>query len=553
MRPVLSLFLDMNSKHVPDTIHTESLKKAVIYARFSSAAQNEQSIEGQLTVCHDYAERNGYMVVGEYIDRAISGRSDERPDFQRMINDARTGAFQYVLVYKLDRFSRNRYDSAIYKVQLKKYGVKVISCMENIGDNPESIILEAVLEASAEYYSIDLSQKVKRGMIESAKKGRLLGNACPLGYKNIDAHLVPDPAVAPHVTWAFRAYADGMRKKDIVAELNRRGIRSHRGGDLTLSSLQTVFRNEKYLGILDQHGYRFENAHEALIDKETFDKVQEMAKKNRHTAAKNKAPIPYLLTGKLFCGLCGEPMRGVSGTGRSGNIWYYYSCRGRKTNGCKKRHEKKDYLEWYVCEQTVEYVLDPARLDLIAKAVVEEYQKSFGTDEISAAEKRIQQLDNQMNKIVDMLLDVPESGRPALYAKMEQVGAEKTAAEEDLSKLKIANKVVLTEKSVKDWLRNYCKGDLMDLKFRERMIDTLVNSVYLFDDKIIIYYNVEGGEQVSFIEMLEDVGDAPSPDADLMLPENGSYPNRLSGENHSESEPRYIYKRGVFGFLLKRK
>ena len=151
-------------------VKPEPLKKAVIYARFSSSSQTEQSIEGQLTVCYAYAERNGYMVVGEYIDRAISGRSDERPDFQRMISDARSGGFQYVLVYKLDRFSRNRYDSAIYKVQLKKCGVKVISCMENIGDNPESILLEALLEASAEYYSIDLAQKVKRGLTETAKK-----------------------------------------------------------------------------------------------------------------------------------------------------------------------------------------------------------------------------------------------------------------------------------------------------------------------------------------------------------------------------------------------
>ena len=192
----------------------EPLKKAVIYARFSSAAQNEQSIDGQLTVCHEYAERNGYQIIDEYIDRAISGRSDDRPQFQQMISDARSRAFQYVLVYKLDRFSRNRYDSAIYKVQLKKFGVKVISCMENIGDNPESIILEAVLEASAEYYSIDLAQKIKRGQIESAKKGYYLASHPPLGYKREDKRLVVDPDTAPHVKWAFDSYAAGTSKKE---------------------------------------------------------------------------------------------------------------------------------------------------------------------------------------------------------------------------------------------------------------------------------------------------------------------------------------------------
>ena len=127
-------------------------RNAVIYARYSSHNQTEQSIEGQLRVCHEYAQREGFAIVGEYIDRAISGKTDDRPDFQRMVSDSRKRAFQYVIVYKLDRFARNRYDSAVYKHKLKQNGVKVVSAMENIGDNPESIILEAVLEASAEYY-----------------------------------------------------------------------------------------------------------------------------------------------------------------------------------------------------------------------------------------------------------------------------------------------------------------------------------------------------------------------------------------------------------------
>ena len=170
---------------------------AVIYARFSSHNQTEQSIEGQLRVCYEYAERSGYKVVGEYIDRALTGRSDDRPDFQRMILDSRKKAFQYVIVYKLDRFARNRYDSAIYKHKLKLNGVKVLSAMENIGDNPESIILEAVLEASAEYYSVDLSQKIKRGSRESALKGQFLGGQVPFGYKVVDHQLVINEVKAP--------------------------------------------------------------------------------------------------------------------------------------------------------------------------------------------------------------------------------------------------------------------------------------------------------------------------------------------------------------------
>lgn len=159
----------------------------------------EQSIEGQLRVCHEYAQREGYIIIGEYIDRAISGKTDDRPDFQRMISDSRKKAFQFVIVYKLDRFARNRYDSAIYKYRLKQNGVKLISAMENIGDNPEGIILEAVLEASAEYYSVELSQKVKRGLKESALKGQFCGGWAPIGYKNAGGRLVLDEAKAPYI------------------------------------------------------------------------------------------------------------------------------------------------------------------------------------------------------------------------------------------------------------------------------------------------------------------------------------------------------------------
>lgn len=534
----------------------EQPKKAVIYARFSSSNQTEQSIEGQLTVCNDYAEKHGYQVINNYIDRAISGRSDDRPDFQRMIDDARSKAFQYILVYKLDRFSRNRYDSAHYKAKLKKYGVKVISCMENIGDNPESVILEAMLEGFAEYYSIDLAQKVKRGLIESAKKGRVLSGAAPLGYRLKDHKLVIDPDVAPHVKWAFESYAAGMQRKDIVEELNRRGIRSPRKGTpITASSLQTVFKNEKYIGILDQQGIRLENNHEAIIDKTTFDKVQSLLEKNRHYGARSKATSPYLLTGKLFCGMCGKPMRGVSGAGRSGDIWYYYSCKGRKDAGCKKRHEKKDYLEWYVCEQTVEYILQPPRLRAIAKAIVEEYKKIFDDGKLKETEKQLNRINAKISRIVDMLIDVPKEGRQPLYDKLEALGVQKSDLELELAKQQIANKTMLTDKQVEEWLKQFCKGDLFDMSFREKLIDVLINSIYLFDDKVILYYNVTGGKQISFIEMLEDVDGHPSPDEDFPDPEDsGSYFKRLSGDERLIYKPfQFIYRPDRFGLIVYRK
>ena len=170
---------------------------AVIYARYSSERQTEQSIEGQIRYCTQYADQHGYKIVDTYIDRAISGTSDNRPQFQKMISDSAKGQFRYIIVWKLDRFARNRYDSAIYKNKLKNNNVKVLSATEGIGEGDESIILEAVLEAMAETYSRQLSQNVRRGLKESALKCKSTGGTIPLGYKIDGGNLVIDEKTAP--------------------------------------------------------------------------------------------------------------------------------------------------------------------------------------------------------------------------------------------------------------------------------------------------------------------------------------------------------------------
>ena len=179
--------------------------KAVIYARYSSDSQREESIEGQIRECTEYAERSGITILRSYIDRALSARTADRPEFQRMIRDSETGLFDTVLVWKLDRFSRDRYDSAHYKHILKKNGVKVISAKENISDGPEGIILESMLEGYAEYYSAELSQKIQRGQMENAMKCKNNGGNTPLGYyvdKTTHA-LAIDSLTAPVISEIF--------------------------------------------------------------------------------------------------------------------------------------------------------------------------------------------------------------------------------------------------------------------------------------------------------------------------------------------------------------
>ena len=197
--------------------------KAVIYARYSSDSQTEQSIEGQLRVCKEFAERNGFVIVKEYIDRAKTGTNDNRPAFQQMIFDSKNKSFNFVLVYKLDRFSRNRYDSAINTMALSKNGVKVISATENISDKPEGRLLENVIIGINEYYSAELSQKVKRGLKESRIKGQFTGGRTPYGYNVENLKLSINETQANIVRLMFNEYMSGKKIKDIVLMLKDKG------------------------------------------------------------------------------------------------------------------------------------------------------------------------------------------------------------------------------------------------------------------------------------------------------------------------------------------
>lgn len=484
----------------------ETQANGVIYARYSSHGQQEQSIDGQLRDCYEYARREGLVVVGEYIDRAISGKTDDRPDFQHMIEDAAKKQFQYVIVWKLDRFARNRFDSAVHKATLKKYGVKVISATENISDEPEGILLEGLMESLAEYYSANLSKHVKRGLRESVIRGTYTGGIPPYGFKVVDKKLVADEVKAPIIRYVFEQYAKGVPKKKIMDDLTARGVLNYSGKPLTLSCLQHALHNTKYIGKFMYDGEEVPGCCEALIDEETFYAVQARLESVRHSPASKKARQDYLLQGKAFCGYCGTRLVGEAGTSRHGNVYYYYACGKRKKyHTCDKKTEKKDFLEWYVVEQTVEYVLTPERMDYIAARIVAKYDDEFNDKRIKELEREIKKLDNEVNAAVDASLAAPEKVRYKYFEKIETLETKKADIELNLTTLRIANGNRYTAEQIKAWLKQFCRGDALDADFQRRIIDVLVNSIYVYDDKIVIYYNVKGGKQVSYMDMCNDI------------------------------------------------
>lgn len=522
---------------------------AVIYARYSSHSQTEQSIEGQLHDGYAYAERCGYRVVGEYIDRALTGTKDDRPDFQRMIKDAEKREFQIVIVWKLDRFARNRYDSAIYKRILKRYGVRVVSVMENITDSPEGIILEGLLESMAEYYSANLSENIKRGLSASIAKGWYCGGSIPMGYKLQDHKLVPDEKTAPLVRELYKRYADGETLASIAADFNERGYRTTRGRIFQTGTFDRVLPNPAYIGEYHYAGQMVPNLATPLIDKELYDRVLQRREKNRRAPAADRTPVEFLLQGKLFCGHCNSPMCGDSGTARSGERKLYYSCSAKKHHRaeCNKKSEKKDFIEWYICEQTILYVLDPERLDHIATSVTQLYNSEIDDSRIKEAERLIQKLNDELNQLVDKLIYAPKEAAPRIGERMKQLELQRIEAETDLSKLRIQQQIKLSEKEVSAWLRTFSKGDLFDMDFRRKIIDTFINSIYLYDDKVVIFYNIKEGRMTCGIEQISDL------DEKIEAGQSGSTLTGNSGELLPKVEPLYIFLHGMLGLVILRK
>lgn len=264
--------------------------KAVIYARYSSDNQREESIEGQLRECTAFAQKNDITILRNYIDRAFSAKTDNRPAFQEMIKDSGKKLFDVIIVWKLDRFARNRYDSARYKAALKKNGVKVVSATEVISEGAEGIILESVLEGYAEYYSADLSEKVIRGMTENALKGKFNGGRLPIGYiVDEEHHLQIDPTMAPFILEAYKRYADGATMTQIKDWLNEQGVSSKRGMPMNYNNVQLLLHNRRYIGEFRYRDIVVPMGIPPIVPKELFDRVQERMAKNKKAPARHKA------------------------------------------------------------------------------------------------------------------------------------------------------------------------------------------------------------------------------------------------------------------------
>ena len=477
----------------------------VIYARYSSDKQREESIEGQLKFCRAYAKDKGYDIINEYIDKAMSAKTANRPSFQKMIRDSSKKQFQGVIVYQLDRFARNRVDSAKYKTILSKNGVKVYSANENIAEGASGILLESVIEGLAEYYSAELSEKVTRGMNINADKCLSNGGVTPFGYKIQNKHYVIDQEAAPIVREIFTMYANGMKAKDICDNLNARKIKTGTGSKFNKNSLHSILKNRKYLGIYIYKGVETPGGMPQIVDNDLFDKVSEQMAINKKLPARARAKTEYLLTTKLFCGYCKEMMIGHSANKKSkGGIKYnYYKCKNTGANRhCKKKMIRKDYIENIVIDACEKFLTMP-NIQRIAKETVRIAKSYDDREELKHLNHLLECAEREKeNQVAALRSCKSDLVRDIIFNDLERIAIEIEKLQKQIDIEKSRHHIVTEEQIIK-FLSGLKKDEKKDVMYRKTLIKVMVNRIFLYDDKVTITFN-SGCNEVTITDSLLD-------------------------------------------------
>ena len=459
----------------------------VIYARYSEGPrQTDQSIEGQVDDCKAFAEEKGIKIIEIYADRHISGKSVEgRGEFKRMMDDADHKRFDCIIVWKIDRFGRNREDIAVNKIRLRKAGAQLMYAKEAVPDGPEGILLESLLEGLAEYYSADLRQKVVRGLDESAKKGKWPAGL-PIGYKkDVDQHIVLDPERADLVREIFRMHIAGEPQQDMQKYLFDHGVSDRKGKMPVQAVVYRMLRNERYTGKFTYRGIAVPAP--AIVDQETFDQAQACFKTSRYNGRGN-AMADYLLSCKCHCGYCGKLLNGESGTGKSGRVYHYYTCGGKKhKKPCLLKPIPQNKLEDLVVDQTIDNVLTDDMIEKITKKIMDLQQKDRESDPTAVLKKRLEENRKRQDRIVAA---IEAGGSRALSSRLSELENEEDKLATEISRAEIRHPMI-PEEVIRGWLLSFRTGDKKNAATRKKLVETFIADVIVENDQITIFYNIE--------------------------------------------------------------
>lgn len=485
-------------------------KRVAAYARFSSDNQRDESIDAQLRAIHKYCEDNGFRIVKEYIDRAKSATTDKRPGFQQMIADSALGIFDVAMVHKLDRFSWDRYDAAVYKRKLQKNGVLLFSVIEQLDGSPESIMMESVLAGMAEYYSRNLAREVRKGMNETALQCKHTGGIPPLGY-DVDPttrKLVVNETEAVAVRLIFRLYNEGYGYGYIQDQLNARGYRSKANRPFGKNSLYSILANEKYSGMYvfnraasrddfsktrnthtskeDGDIIRIDGGVPAVVSKGDFDTARRRMEENRHRPGAYSAKENYLLSGLVVCGECGHAMTGnMRYSGRNKTKYASYKCSYRANNkACKNKEIRKEYLEQFVLSEMQRLIFNDSAIPKLVEKLNDYQTQRTARDsaDTEVVRAKVADIDRQIGNIIGAIAS--GFSQPEFRQKMVELEERKAACEGQLTEISVPAEVpVVTEDTLRRLFSMFREFVV------ERNIPECKKFVRSFVDRVIVFHD----------------------------------------------------------------
>lgn len=466
---------------------------AVIYARYSSHSQKDISIEQQIAECMEYAATNNLEVVETYEDRHLTGRSDKRPGFQRMMRHAEKRRFQVIISWKSNRMARNMLHALQYEDRLAKFGVRVVYAKEEFGDNAAGRFALRTMMNVNQFYSENMAEDIKRGLYDNAENCKINSGVLPYGYRRgEDGKYAIDEDKANIVREIFSRVACGDSFTEIARDLNSRGIKTGTGNEWGRSSFHRMMKNERYMGIYIYGKVRIEGGMPQIIGEELYHTVQEQLKSKKKSGRRRRTNTDYLLTGKLYCGKCGSHMVGISGTSKQGKLHYYYICQARNLEKtCDKEYVRKDWVEEQIANAIKTYILQDEVIEWIADSVCEYSKKQRRKSQVAILEKQLA----ENKKATKNLLNAIEQGIVTVTTKERLLELETEQSKiSGLLAVERASVLAVDKEDIIVWLESFRNGDISNKKVQEKLFNTFLVSAYLYDDELKLIFNFTGQE-----------------------------------------------------------
>ncbi len=504
------------------------MQTAVSYYRFSSDNQRQESILAQQRVVRDYAKKNNIAIVQEYADEAISGTSDDRPAFQKMLAALRDGLHvDLVLVHKLDRFARNRYDAAVHRREIAQAGARLVAVDQPIDDSPEGVLIEGFLDSLSEYYSLNLAREVMKGLKETALQGKHTGGPPPLGYKVQDGRLALEPQEAEMVRGIFLGVLAGETYGQITDRLNRAGYRTRKGRAFGKNSLHDILKNEKYCGVYiynrtaakavgtgkrnnhaskaPEEQIRIPGAIPSIVTQEEWEQVQEKLNKRKCGPRRQASGNQYLLTGKVFCAKCGSAMPGLSTTNRHGYQYFYYACeRARRTHECRLKRIAKDKLESAVLHFLNQELFAPEKRRELADLIIQYVSVKGGYAERKKAIVKGKLADCQ--KRIDNIMIALER-RPDdedIYLRLDRLKTERDLLKKEMANIRQEGPIPVREVILEHLAQSAAALQTKEPAKCRPLVERYVDKIVVGEETVGVYLLCDYGSGVSI--KLVDLG-----------------------------------------------